>query len=40
MNLAIIGMGAVVVKSVDKQSVCYGNPAVSARENITNKVFK
>ncbi|MBQ4284565.1 MAG: acetyltransferase [Lachnospira sp.] len=37
---SIIGTGAVVVKSVYEQSVCYGNPAVIVRENITNKVFK
>ena len=36
---SIIGMGAVVVKPVNKQSVCLGNPAVSVRENTTNKIF-
>ncbi len=36
---SIIGMGAVVVKPVNKQSVCLGNPAVKVRDNSTNKIF-
>lgn len=38
-NNSIMGMGSVVTKSIENNSVCYGNPAVKIRENLTHKVF-
>ncbi len=35
----IIGMGSNVTKSVETESVCYGNPAVRVRTNTTHRVF-
>lgn len=37
---SIIGMGAVITRSVSENSVCYGNPAKRIRENTNYKVFK
>ena len=36
----IIGMGSVVTKSTEENSVYIGNPARKIRENISKKVFK
>ena len=37
---SVIGMGSVITKSVDVNSVCYGNPAKRIRDNTNHKVFK
>ena len=37
---SIIGMGAVVLKDVEANSVMVGNPARFLRENVDKKVFR